>query len=348
MPEQIKHGSVKDIHIIEDATSEGFGKAVFHFTDHYSVFDWGRMPDIIEGKGASLCMMGAFNFELLKKKGVRSHYVGLLEHDVPRRFNELNEPTNKMVVRLVNVPVLPFGKQGYDYDAYKSSARGPFLVPLEVIFRNSIPIGSSARERYSPADLGLSEESWPDERVELKKPLVEFSTKLEEKDRYLTMDEARTISCLSDELFEQMVKITKKVNKIITEHAKTRGMTHEDGKIEFAVYEDKLYVVDVVGTFDENRFSFVGKEISKEVIRQWYKHNHKEWIEAIANAKKRAREQGVREWQTLCNVQPMALPDEFLQLVAEMYQAGCNHYTGKELFTVRPLGEVLAELYKNQ
>lgn len=32
---------------------------LFHYTDDYSVFDWGKMPDAIETKGKSLCLMGA-------------------------------------------------------------------------------------------------------------------------------------------------------------------------------------------------------------------------------------------------------------------------------------------------
>ena len=55
----------------------GIGR--FHFSDRYSVFDWGEMPDHIEGKGAALCLMGAYCFEHLEEKGVKTHYRGLVE-----------------------------------------------------------------------------------------------------------------------------------------------------------------------------------------------------------------------------------------------------------------------------
>lgn len=37
----------------------------FEFTDDYSIFDWGKMPDTIENKGRALSFMGAHFFEVL-------------------------------------------------------------------------------------------------------------------------------------------------------------------------------------------------------------------------------------------------------------------------------------------
>ncbi len=55
------------------------GTGRFLFSDRYSVFDWGEMPDHIDGKGAALCLMGAYCFEQLEKIGVKTHYKGLVE-----------------------------------------------------------------------------------------------------------------------------------------------------------------------------------------------------------------------------------------------------------------------------
>ena len=41
---------------------------LFHFTDDYSVFDWGKMPDGIETKGRSLSLMGAYLMQALGQK----------------------------------------------------------------------------------------------------------------------------------------------------------------------------------------------------------------------------------------------------------------------------------------
>jgi len=72
-------GSVKDIEIIEKAEGNRMGIGRFHFSDRYSVFDWGQMPDLIEGKGVSLCIVGAYFFEKLAEKGIKTHYRGLID-----------------------------------------------------------------------------------------------------------------------------------------------------------------------------------------------------------------------------------------------------------------------------
>ena len=59
-------GSVKDLQIIKKPTQTAMGVGRFLFSDRYSVFDWGEMPDHIEGKGAALCLMGAYCFEQLR------------------------------------------------------------------------------------------------------------------------------------------------------------------------------------------------------------------------------------------------------------------------------------------
>ncbi|MEM3815414.1 MAG: phosphoribosylaminoimidazolesuccinocarboxamide synthase, partial [Candidatus Bathyarchaeia archaeon] len=113
-------GSVKDLEIIRKPTAESMGVGRFHFSDRYSVFDWGEMPDHIDGKGASLCLMGAYCFERLEEKGIRTHYRGLVD-ELGRivHFDELEEPTNIMEINLVNVyrprVYVENGKLQYDY-----------------------------------------------------------------------------------------------------------------------------------------------------------------------------------------------------------------------------------------
>ena len=80
------------------------GTGRFLFSDRYSVFDWGEMPDHIEGKGAALCLMGAYCFEQLEKLGVKTHYRGLVdEKGKAVRVGDLKEPSSIMEVALVNV-----------------------------------------------------------------------------------------------------------------------------------------------------------------------------------------------------------------------------------------------------
>ena len=67
-------GSVKDLTIKRPATEDLEGMGVFKFTDDYSVFDYGKMPNIIPNKGEALCRMAAYNFQELEKQGIKSHF----------------------------------------------------------------------------------------------------------------------------------------------------------------------------------------------------------------------------------------------------------------------------------
>lgn len=106
-------GSVKDLRGPLSAGPHGEALA-FEYTDAYSVFDWGRMPDALERKGEALAVIAAHWFErieqpetwrefsrspealalrkgnrfgaafnelgeTLQRDGLRTHYLGLLE-----------------------------------------------------------------------------------------------------------------------------------------------------------------------------------------------------------------------------------------------------------------------------
>ena len=157
-------GSVKDLQVIKQATRDVMGIGRFHFSDRYSVFDWGEMPDHIEGKGAALCVMGAYCFERLEAMGVKTHFRGLVnETGKAVSLSELKQPSNIMEVCLVNVyrPQISTvnGKIVRDYSVYTPNLKN-CLIPLEIIYRNGLPEGSSVFKRLEQGkvtlkDLGL-------------------------------------------------------------------------------------------------------------------------------------------------------------------------------------------------
>ncbi|RDI72247.1 phosphoribosylaminoimidazolesuccinocarboxamide synthase [Halopelagius longus] len=352
--------SVKEFRVEESPTADELGRGRFVFTDQYSVFDWGEMPDHIPGKGASLCTMGAHNFELLDVNHVPTHYLGVVERSSTARqtssgdvvedgevkeLAECREPPTEMAIELTQVPDLPYVGDGtYDYDAYHEAAGENYLIPLEIVFRNTVPVGSSLRTRGSPAEYGLDVEEWPDEAVDLPEPVVEFSTKYEERDRYLDREEADEIAGAVD--IGRLEELALAVNHVLNGRAERGGFVHEDGKIECLYHDGTVKVADVVGTFDENRFSYEGQEVSKEVVRQYYKRADPEWVEAVSEAKSRADAEGVADWRSLCERDPEPLPENVLDAVAEMYAAGTNAYTGAEWFDA-PDVEAAVERVRN-
>jgi phosphoribosylaminoimidazole-succinocarboxamide synthase len=342
-------GSVKDLQVIKPATRDVMGLGRFDFSDRFSVFDWGEMPDHIDGKGAALCVMGAYCFEQLERIGVHTHYRGLVnESGKAVRVGELKQPSNIMEVALVNIykPQITTvgGKISRDYSIYTPDLKN-CLIPLEIIYRNGLPEGSSVFKRLDQGkvtlkDLGLDHQPKPGETLE--KPIFDVSTKLEEGDRYITWQEAQQISCLSDSELADIKSVLLKADEVITQAAKNADLKNEDGKIELAFDEKrKLMLVDVVGTLDECRFTYGGVHVSKEVARQFYKKTS--WYSDLETAKKKAEAEGAKDWKALCKSQPPKLDKTLKRVISEMYMSVANEMTGLGLFDSPRLSDVIKE-----
>lgn len=310
-------GSVKNLLIEKKPTPKSFGLGVFQFTDDYSVFDYGKMPDTIEGKGESLNRVAAFNFREMEKLGIKSHFIGV-------------RSPNEMEVKLVQV-INPQERKISPLDSN-------YLVPLEVIFRNSLPKGSSVLSRLEKGEttveeLGLEEAPAPGNV--LKKPILEASTKLELTDRYLSWREAQEISALSDEEMDCLKRTALAVNDFLNSKAESIGFFHADGKVEVALSpEREVIVVDVFGTLDENRFLFNDFHVSKQVLRDYYKATP--WFKQLSAAKNAGKPKG--HWQ-----HPPKLPQQLVSIVSEMYKSFAEAWLGERIWGVRPIPKIIKE-----
>jgi len=333
-------GSVKDLTILKAPTDTECGEGYFTFSDRYSVFDWGEMPDHIPNKGVALNMMSAFNFVKLAEAGIPSHFLG----------SSLTDYGSDVLSNLMKVRLTKVISPENDYQNYDGS-QPHYLIPLEIIFRNGLPKGSSIFKKLERAkgdaektesilkELRLTD--IPKPGMMLPEPRYDFTTKLESSDRPLTEAEARRISGLSDEAFEKLLKRAAEVNAFITRQAEAAGFKHYDGKIEAMYDHGEIVLLDVLGTFDENRFLFEDEQISKEILRQAYIALQPEFVIATDEAKKEAAEKGLTEWKALCKIQPKPLPAEFISLVSNIYMAGANRYIGKMIFPQAPQLESL-------
>ncbi|MCX6799430.1 MAG: phosphoribosylaminoimidazolesuccinocarboxamide synthase [Candidatus Diapherotrites archaeon] len=312
-------GSVKDLAVKKPASEKEMGLGVFHFTDDYSVFDYGKMPDIIPHKGEALCRMAAYNFERLGKNGINSHFRKLVSG-------------NEMEVNLARVL--------YPQRGELKPGMGNYLIPLEVIYRNSLPEGSSVFKRLQSGQttmgqLGLKRMPKPGEMLDA--PIMDVSTKLEETDRYLAWKEAAAISCLSGNETEKLKKTALKVNDFLNKRAKKIGLEHADGKVEFALDpKRRLVLVDVCGTLDEDRFLLHDFHISKQVLRDYYKTTP--WYAVIE--KEKADGKGKGNYTV-----PPKLPPKLLELVSNMYKSVTEAWIGKKIWGAPKILEV-AEEYK--
>lgn len=340
--EGTKVGSVKDLFVIEKPEEYLPGKGKFIFSDRYSVFDWGEMPDHILEKGRALCIMGAYFFEKLESLGVKTHYLGLVEDNKVKNLSELNKPSNEMMVKILRVKKPEVVGSSYDYTSFYEANKRNVVVPLEIIYRNYLPEGSSVfsrmkRGELKPEDLGLTE--LPPPGSKLDKPLLDVSTKFEATDRYINWEEAATIAALEEEEMEKINKTTLYVNNIINQAVANVGLVNEDGKVEYGFDENgNIILVDILGTPDECRFTYQGLNVSKEVTRNYYRRTS--WFDEVEKAKKKDR----LNWKESVKTPPPTLPPELVKLVSQMYQSCCNAVTGYKWFDVPQLNTILSQL----
>lgn len=328
-PELIYSGSVKDIY-----GPDADGNLYFRFSDRYSIFDWGEMPDRLTDKGNSLAVMGDLFFRLLKEQGIESHCEGLLSDD--RKRLTPGSVTRNLMVRAVPVSApgehRVAGKLEYDYSYYESRPTEG-LVPLEVIFRFGVPQGSSllkrvaadsdyAKELGIPADIKAGD--W------LPEPIVEFSTKLEPTDRILSAEEAQSIAGLNPAEFKVLKEQAIGGAKALAAIFREMNLELWDGKFEFAFQTGSesardFLLVDSIGP-DELRLLQDGTQISKEYLRQVYTGS--EWELAVREAKKLAKERGEPDWKRICREElgqtPEPLRPEIATAMADMYRSMAN------------------------
>jgi phosphoribosylaminoimidazole-succinocarboxamide synthase len=311
-----KKWSTKNLTIVREPADGTEGIGIFEFTDDYSIFHYGKMPDQIPGKGEALCRMAAANFEMLEAHGIETHF---------RRFIA----PNRIEFRLLRVLDPAHGQ------LYRGAHN--CLIPLQIIFRNSLPPGSSVFRRLqsneiSLASLGLSH--MPQQGETLISPVIEFTTKLEEIDRFVAESEAKEIACLSDEQMLRAKELVLKIDDLLTRHAASVGLSHGDGKIELGISANgSIIMVDATGTADENRFLLGDFHVGKQVLRDYYAK-----VDLGAKVRHWAATQVPRdEWPRLEKA-----PPTLLSPVADMYRALTERWTGDVIWGGASVEETIA------
>jgi phosphoribosylaminoimidazole-succinocarboxamide synthase len=345
----IYEGSVKRVY----ARSAGEQFLWFHFTDDYSVFDWGKMPDTIANKGLALTLLGAYFFERMEAKGIRTHFKRLVSEDGStlnlKQAATSGKPVFMEVLKAdVHRPecVSVLNQTVYAYPTVPPSSTQR-LVPLEVVFRFGMPAGSSLKSRLEKdpdyaAQLGLSKV--PADGSWFEKPVLEFFTKLEPKDRLLTVSEALAISSLNAEQFKQLCDFALQAANELFGMFKERGIELWDGKFEFIISDGQLLLADSIGP-DELRLIYKNVHLSKEIIRQVYRGSS--WEKSLKEAQNIARTRGTEDWKEICSnelkQQPELLPEAFKRNIDHLYGALTNHVSQQTLLGQEPDLESLVD-----
>jgi phosphoribosylaminoimidazole-succinocarboxamide synthase len=277
-------GSTKDIFA---RTGEEY---LFRFSDRYSIFDWGEMPDNIKGKGESTAQLTSFIYNYFQKK------VGIPTHIIKKGNHE-----DELVVRKFTVPA------AHSIQTFYQKRPEEAFVPLEVIFRQGVPRGSSLLERGQYFEGQI-----------FSKPMIEFSTKLESLDRLLSDKEAMEISGMNSEEFDRLKSNAVLLANALKELVEENGFVLWDGKFEFAFIADKnpllrnFMLVDSI-SLDELRLTYQGFSLSKEILRQIYKKTN--WYQEMRNAKLKNAE----NFRSICS-KPDVLNVKTKLLIQELYK----------------------------
>lgn len=376
----IYEGSVKRLWTIDSDDQKLF----FDFTDDYSIFDWGKMPDQIANKGLSLTIMGAFFFEEFSKKefwsnlknsknfecfdskwienifltdtfqnletnGLPHHYKGLFDGETSLNLRDLNdiESLPQLYLEVLKAKIfypekVDMNSQGlYFYPADTESYRALSLIPLEVVFRFGMPQGSSLAKRLKTnsnyyRELGLS--TLPEEGKLFDRPVIEFFTKLEATDRYLSWQEAIELSRLNRESFKLLTELTYLISLALFDMFKKTGITLFDGKFEFVqergdTSSSTIYLADSIGP-DELRLIYKDNHLSKELVRQYYQNSA--WAKALSKAKEKAKVEPSKTFKDICieeyEQKPATIEDEPKQLIDMLYPAITNTICQKKYF----------------
>lgn len=216
------------------------------------------------------------------------------------------------------------------------------LIPLEVVFSFGLLDGSSLKRKldhdpkYSQC-LGLA--SLPQVNEWFTHPVLQFTSKLESKDRLLNWQEASSMSNLSAHHFEQLVELALDTALALHDLFASRHLELWDGKLEFVFdcQTEQLLLADSVGP-DEVRLLFNGIHLSKEVLRQYYRPTA--WYKSLDAARTIAAKNAQEDWQSICRDQlkqsPKPLPADLKILVDQLYGTLTNEIFARQIFPAHP------------
>lgn len=307
----VHKGSTKDVFGVGDTL-------IFKFSDRYSVFDWGEMPDHVPNKGLALAKFTKKIYRELGRKNVATH------------LNDVAVDDNEMCVT-------PYQVVRGDYSSLKKEEN--LFIPLEVIFRLGVAQGSSLLKRSNAYYEGMR----------FAGPVIEFTTKLERFDRPLTHEEAKLLGGFSDGEWKNLLELTSRIALFLQDTFANVGIELWDGKVEFAFGrsisgEREIVLVDSIGP-DELRLSKDGVQLSKEIIRQYYKETP--WYESM----ERGKSVHGLEFKNFVSA-PEKLPVTFLNSISSLYTVLSEIILNEDAASLeeqrRILSHLMAELKGNK
>ncbi|HUP58029.1 MAG TPA: phosphoribosylaminoimidazolesuccinocarboxamide synthase [Bdellovibrionota bacterium] len=374
MKPTLYRGSVKDVKgPVRASTPRGERDGVvFDYTDAYSVFDWGRMPDLLARKGEALASLAASLFERierpdtwvqfsktpialalrkgnrfgaafnelgeqLQKSGMRTHYQGLLADGKAGPAADAREPSRELFVEQVAVVkpamVSILGRELPDYSPTRS-APAPRLVPLEVIFRFSCPAGSSLLDRAKDDPGYLASIGYGD--LELKPGASWDFPVLEVFTKLESSDRPLSLGeglAISGLAARQLEELLLKTAWLA---GCLRWICSQTGlELADGKFEWALSAdgtIFLVDAIGPDELRLLKDGV--QLSKEFLRTHYRAtpWYRRVVEAKKNAQAQGSAEWKKLVAEGPPTLPAAERELATQLYLSLANALSGRAWF----------------
>jgi phosphoribosylaminoimidazole-succinocarboxamide synthase len=310
----------------------GHAPYILEFSDRYSVYEWGEMPDEIQGKAEGLAFLGWFFFDYLarpdvwqdealfpaaadrgqladlREKGLPHHMIGLAGGDLrPLTLDrEILSPSKFLLLKPLAYP------RSEDEKGRVGDAR---VLPVLARFEFS-------RDTRQMPGVTL---------------LESCDTQLVVK----TVEDAARDCGLTASDMTRMAKLAELVALRLRATFAAIGVELTSGKLQFAAADGSatpaFMLVDALGP-DTLMLEVNGVRISQDVLCQSYRGTN--WLMAVEKAKAMAAERQERDWKRICTEELKSQPPLLSPIVKEkasmvyksLAKALCQRYHGRPVF----------------
>jgi len=266
---------------VKDLYDVGHGRILMVFTDRLSSHDV-MLVDEIPRKGEVLCRLSAYCFQLLELNGVETHLIEVVDPDL-------------MLVEASEI------------------------IPIEVVCRNYLY--GSYWKRFQQGVVRLPEGTEPLLAARLPRPVVEYTTKFEAKDRPLEEREILAREWLTKPELDWVRSTTENVNGLLRSMADRAGFLLADFKLEYARRDGRIVLADEVGTPDGCRFWDAARYEPGRPQESFDKQVVRDYLERVLGWDKHQPEPGSRLKEPI-------LPPEIVAKTGERYMEAFERLTG--------------------
>jgi phosphoribosylaminoimidazole-succinocarboxamide synthase len=242
------------------------------------------LPSTIPFKGEVLCRMTAFWFRYLEDRLGVEHHMLWIE------------PPNCMVVRKLEMIPIEFVVRGYIYGSlYERMLRGEVSLPVEPVLAAKLP-----------------------------EPILDPTTKFEEKDRPITREEAIARSWVTPSEYDHLEDLSIGIYKAMNRRAEEAGFILADLKLEFGRYGGRIILGDSIGP-DEFRLWVKSSYNPNRPQDSFDKQPVRDWLDKIGY---RSRlEEARRRGGAI--PEPPNLPRELIEEVSRRYIEAYEKLSGE-------------------